>query len=116
VQLPDAHPIRSVPKLIEAACYNRVRLALKRISNPLLVVLPRLQVEVNLDDKSWVCQRPEEGSMLMMAWTDFEVHRPSLHEPVPCTLHLYHMHSGLLMGIVPEELTLELDKLLNTLS
>ncbi len=69
-------PLRSLPKRIEAAHYNRVRLAL-----PLLT------------------------------WMNFQVEgRSVLHEPVICTLHLYHYHAGLIMGKVLDALIEELDR------
>lgn len=97
MKLEDATPLRSIPRSIDAPCYNTVRLALSRFPNPVVVELAPLRVEFFLTRKSWVGRSVINGIPLL-AWTGFEVPRRALHEPVPCQLNLYHFHAGLLMG------------------
>jgi hypothetical protein len=97
--LNDLVPLRTLPKSIEAHQYNRVRLALLRLGNPLRLDIPRLHVAVTLGDKHWLCVRPLDDDLPLLAWTAFETRGRALHEAVPCRLHLYHFHAGLLMGV-----------------
>jgi hypothetical protein len=99
----DVPPLRSIPKTVEARHYNRVRLALIRLANPLRIRLSGLHqaADIILSDREWLCVDRSRDDLPLMAWTDFDVHtRAALHEPVRCTLHLYHSHAGLLMGRV----------------
>ncbi|MCL5802062.1 MAG: hypothetical protein M1283_06040 [Gammaproteobacteria bacterium] len=102
-------PLRSLPKRIEAAHYNRVRLALRRLACPLRLEIPRQPVDMILDECRWVALHLGETPLL--TWMDFQVKgRSALHEPVVCTLHLYHHHAGLIMGKVLDALIQELDR------
>ncbi len=98
--------LRIFPKCIDASCYNAIRLALRRIANPLRVDLPLHRgLSVILDDHVWFCVDSLHGDMPVLAWRDFEVHeRNSLQEVVNCQLHLYHAHAGLIMGSALEAL------------
>lgn len=100
-------PIRIMPKIIEAGCYNHVRLALSRIENPHRVSLPdHRNLDMILDDARWLCVDSARDDMPVLAWMEFDTreHSLALHAPVPCKLHLYHMHAGLVMGSVLESL------------
>lgn len=98
LNLDDLTPLRSMPKTVPAGHYNDVRLALRRLGNPLRIEMPRLNLEIVLYDKVWWCLRHYEDELPFLAWTDFKARRAGLHDPVPCQLHLYHFHAGLLMG------------------
>lgn len=106
MNLMDPHiaslrPLRTMPKTIEAACYNQVRLALLRLGIPLRVALPEHRgLEVILVNDHWLCVDSACDDLPIMAWLDFDTrrHNEALHEPVPCELRLYHMHAGLVMG------------------
>lgn len=102
-------PLRSLPKRIEAADYNRVRLALRRLACPLRLEIPRQPVEMILDERRW--EALHLGETPLLTWMDFQVKdRSALHEPVICTLHLYHYQAGLIMGKVLDALIHELDR------
>jgi hypothetical protein len=99
--IDSIRPLRVMPKTIEATCYNHVRLALRRLGNPLRVDLPEHRgLEIILYDNQWVCVDSTRDDQPVMAWIDFDTrrHRDALYEPVPCKLRLYHMHAGLVMG------------------
>ncbi|MHB1565661.1 MAG: hypothetical protein ACYCXG_02905 [Acidiferrobacter sp.] len=93
-------PIRTVDKQIDARCYNRARLAMARLGEPLEIVIAALRVRMTLESRVWVA-RSLVNDTLLMAWAEFDHRRCALHEPVSCHLHLYHFHAGLLMGRVP---------------
>ncbi len=92
--------LRTMPKSIEASIYNHVRLALRRLDSPLRVAVPRHRgLEMILDDHIWLCVDANADDQPVMAWLDFGIHhRDNLHEPVGCTLELYHRFAGLVMG------------------
>jgi hypothetical protein len=101
LQIDSLRPLRVMPKTIEAACYNHVRLALRRLGKPLRVDLPDHRgLEIILNDRVWLCIDSTHDDQPVMAWLDFDTrrHNAALHEPVPCQLRLYHMHAGLVMG------------------
>lgn len=94
-------PLRVMPKTIDAACYNQVRLALRRLGKPLRVELPEHRgLEIILENDAWLCVDSARNDQPIMAWLAFDTrkHNTALHEPVPCELRLYHMHAGLIMG------------------
>jgi hypothetical protein len=103
-RLPRQEPLRTFPKLIEADFYNRVRLALNRLSRPLRVELPDHRgLEAILDDNGWLVVDSLKADQPVLAWVEFG-HRDGLHEPVACVLKLYHVHAGLVMGTALEAL------------
>jgi hypothetical protein len=107
--------MRSLPKSVDARYYNRVRLALIRLGKPLRVALPELgQAAMLLNDEEWLCVDTSRDDLPMMAWREFEVSgRDALHEPVRCTLELYHTHAGMLMGSALQALDAALAERLN---
>lgn len=108
MKLEGVPPLRTLPKVVEARCFNKVRLALVRLGGPLSVEIPYLRIEVTLDRRCWIGRSLINGIPLL-AWTEFAVRGRGLHQNVPCALHLYHFHAGLLMGTVLDNLCTELD-------
>lgn len=103
-RLPPQEPIRTFPKLIEADCYNRVRLALNRLPWSLRVELPDHRgLDAVLDDDCWLVVDTLQADQPVLAWVEF-VQRNGLHEPVACVLKTYHVHAGLVMGTALEAL------------
>ena len=96
----ETAPWRIFPKQIEAACYNRVRLALLRLENPLRIALAQHRgLEVILYDDRWLCIDSFAEDQLVMTWCDFQIHaRDNLYEPIACELWLYHHCAGMIMG------------------
>lgn len=89
--------IRSIPSTLEAALYNRVRLALLRIANPLELELEKLGIDMVLEQTRWVGYHCRQISLPLISWDGFDTHRSALDTPVACTMHLYHNHSWLRM-------------------
>jgi hypothetical protein len=97
---PKSTALRAMPKSIEASIYNHARLALRRLGSPLRVAVPGHRgLEIILDDHTWLCVDANADDQPVMAWLDLATHhRDNLHEPVNCTLELYHRCAGLVMG------------------
>lgn len=97
---PDIPSLRSLPKWVEASCYNQVCLALHRIGRPLRLALPHHKsLEIILDHDGWLCVDCALDDLPVLAWHTFQVHnRSTLHEPIACRLELYHIHAALIMG------------------
>ncbi|MGA8146662.1 MAG: hypothetical protein WB870_03690 [Gallionellaceae bacterium] len=91
----DLPPIRSMPYTLDAVLYNRVRLALLRIRNPLELELEKLGIDLVLEKTCWVGYHCLQISLPLIAWNGFDPARSALDSPVGCTLHLYHHHSWL---------------------
>lgn len=108
-------PLRVLPKTIEAADFNRVRLALRRLGQPLRVPLAAHRgLEIILDDQAWLCVDALHQDLLILAWRSFDTAgRYGLHEDVRCELCLYHTHAGLIMGSAIEQLGLALTQRLS---
>ena len=104
--LDDQQASHTLHKIIPAEDYNRVRLALLRISNPMRIELQGMRcLDIILNDQYWLCIDPCVNDRPIMAWTDFQsTDRSAIHTPVSCMLRLYHMHAGLVMGEVLEAL------------
>lgn len=115
--LDDHQASHTMRKIIPAADYNRVRLAFRRISNPLQIELTSMKcLEIILNNQYWLCFDCCMGDRPVLAWTAFEVSgRSALNAPVACELRLYHVHAGLVMGEVLESLGSILQQQLDSL-
>ncbi len=89
--------LNSAPCSVPAARYNQVRLALRRLANPLRFELPGLRsLDMILEDGLWVIVDRDLNDIPIVAWTDFEA-RDSLHTPLQCTLRHYHAHATVII-------------------
>jgi len=101
--------LKSRPIAVEAERYNRVRLALRRLDNPLRLELPKLRsLDFILEDHLWAIVDRDLNDIPVVAWTDF-AQRTALHRPVSCTLRYYHAHAD----AVIDKALLKLDQILN---
>lgn len=112
---PTPTALRTMPKTIEAAVYNHVRLALRRMGSPLRIAVPGHRgLEVILDQHVWLCIDANADEQPVMAWVDFASGgRDNLQSPVSCTLELYHRCAGLVMGSALDSLNEALAELLS---
>lgn len=101
-RLEDVPVIKISPITVDATVYNRLRLAALRLDNPLRVALTGLKgMDFLIDDKSWICVDRTLYDLPILAWTGFKTAgRGSLHEPVPCQLHYYHIHANVIAETV----------------
>ena len=113
--LDDRYTLHTMHKIIPAEDYNRVRLALKRISNPLRLELTSMrQLDIIITDQYWLCFDNCIYDMPVLAWTEFETSgRSALNTPVECELRLYHCHAGMVMGEILESLGQALEVMLH---
>ena len=96
-RLDDIPALRSVPYAMEARLYNQVRLALRRLDNPLRVLLKGLRsLDFILEDEAWAVVDRSLNDVPVLAWRDF-ARREDLHSPVPCRLHYYHAHADVVL-------------------
>jgi hypothetical protein len=109
----DIPAIRSVPYTLDAALYNRARLALLRIGSPLELELERTGIDLVLEHACWVGYHCQQTSLPLIAWDGFDSGRSALDAPVACTMHLYHQHSWLRMPRILLALDKELQLLLS---
>jgi len=92
---------------IRAEHYNLVRIALKRLSSPVQLDLPRLRtLSLELDEETWIIADKSLNNVPVMAWLDFQPSGDSLHQPVPCRLNLYHAHADKIYDRTLEAMTL----------
>ena len=89
--------LKEVPKYsssgttVSAEVYNTVRLALRRLAPVVRMPLPGLaQIDIIIDDDSWVCVDRSMDDLPIVAWTNFSCNERGLHEPINCQLHYYH--------------------------
>jgi len=83
---------------VDAKYFNRVRIALKRLENPIRYAVPGLRsLDLLVGDEVWVCVDRSLNDLPVVAWTDFDVNRGSLHEPVPCKVRYYHAYAAAVM-------------------
>ena len=101
-KLSDIPILKTLPTYVEAAIYNRIRIASKRLSYPLRIELTNLRgLDVIVDDEAWVCVDRSLKDLPILAWTDFDVRqRQSLTAGVPCQLRFFHSHADLISGSV----------------
>ena len=107
------NPMRIFPKQVEAACYNRGRLAMLRLGRPLRITLSLHRgLEVILDSNMWLCVDSFKDDQPVLAWREFKTFaRDDLHQPIACELWLYHSCAGLVMGSALDDLQQALDQL-----
>ena len=90
--------------VINAQRYNRVRLALAWLDNPARIELTGMHdLELILDDKTWLCVDTGLGNLPVLAWKAFDIGaRNALHEPVTCRVDYYNLHAELIRDRVLE--------------
>jgi hypothetical protein len=92
-RLNEIPTLKSLPGTVDAARFNRVRLALSRLENPLRLELPGLRsMDFILENQVWAIVDRNHNDIPVVAWTDFEP-RETLHEPVHCIMRIYHLHA-----------------------
>jgi len=109
-RLNDIPTLKSLPGNVSAARFNRVRLALHRLENPMRIELPGLRsMDFILENQVWAIVDRNHNDIPIVAWTDFEP-RTTLYQPIPCTLRIYHLHAD---AIIDQALQ-KLDTILET--
>ena len=92
-RLNDIPTLKSQPSSVASVRFNRVRLALKRLENPLRIELPGLRsMDFILENQVWAVVDRNHNDIPVVAWTDF-ASRTTLHQPVYCIMRIYHLHA-----------------------
>jgi hypothetical protein len=114
-RLREVPALKVMDSVVAAKHYNRVRLALARLENPLRFPLPHLRgLDMLLAENEWVCVDRTLSDLPVLAWTDFQVSdRNALHVPVPCRLRFFHAYAGLIVGTLLQDVTVILAERLN---
>jgi hypothetical protein len=114
-RLRDVPALKVIDSVVAAKHYNRVRLALVRLENPLRFPLPHLRgLDMVLTRDEWICVDRTLNDMPVLAWTDFQKQeRLALHSPVPCRLRFFHAYAGLIVGTLLQDVAVILAERLN---
>lgn len=96
--------LESERAVISAQRYNRVRLSLSWLDNPIRLELTGMHdLELILTGNAWLCIDTGLGNLPVLAWKDFRTgQRRSLHEPVSCRIDYYNLHAELIKDRVLE--------------
>lgn len=91
---------------LDAALYNHVQLALKRLGKNLRLAIPGLKtLDLILQSDGWIVVDRALNDLPVAAWSDF--HRAdgrALHLPVACRIRLYHAHAGIILQRVLDDM------------
>lgn len=105
--LTDIPVYETIITTVSAEHFNLVQIALKRLGSPIRLELPKLRtLDFLLDEETWIIVDRSLNDIPVMAWLDFETKDRSLHEPLKCTLNLYHAHATIIQPRVIEAMTL----------
>ena len=105
--LDDIPVYDSAQTTVSAEHFNLVQIALKRLGSPIRLVLPKMRtLDFMLDEETWIIVDRSLNDIPVMAWLDFEKQDRSLHEPIKCTLNMYHAHAHIIQPRVIEAMTL----------
>jgi len=105
--LTDIPVYQTLKTAVSAEHFNLVQIALKRLGSPIRLELPKLRtLDFMLDQETWIIVDRSLNDIPVMAWLDFETKDRGLHEPLNCTLNLYHAHANIIHPRVIEAMTL----------
>jgi len=105
--LTDIPVYKTLKTAVSAEHFNLVQIALKRLDSPIRLELPKLRtLDFMLDQETWIIVDRSLNDIPVMAWLDFEKKDRGLHEPLNCTLNLYHAHANIIHPRVIEAMTL----------
>lgn len=115
-RLNDVPILESCPTLLDATHFNHVQHALHHLGESIRLQLPRLRhLDLILERQAWIIVDRGLNDIPVAAWTDFATDRDNLHQPVPCTLRLYHIHAHLILRHTLEAMELLLGEQLQGL-
>jgi hypothetical protein len=114
-RLRDVPALKVIDSVVAAKHYNRVRLALMRLEDPLRFPLPHLRgLDMVLSDTEWICVDRTLNDLPVLAWTDFQISgRSALYAPVACRLRFYHAYAGLIVGTLLQDVAVILAERIN---
>jgi len=100
---------------IAAEHFNTVQIALKRINQLIRFEPPELRtLDLILDAEEWIVVDHSSNDISVVAWSEFQTQsRTNLHEPIKCSLNLYHVHADIILDKVIIAMDLILAKMLS---
>lgn len=98
-RLDDVPVLESRPSQLDARHFNHVQHALNQLGDSVRLPIPRLKhLDLILERQAWVIVDRMLHDIPVAAWTDFATQRrDNLHQPIQCTLRLYHIHAHLVL-------------------
>lgn len=116
-RLDDLPVYKTRETSIAAKYFNRVQIAFNRLGEPINIPLTELRnLELILNRDAWIVVDNDVNHIPILAWVDFQSEgRIALHEPVPCSLKIYHMHATVILEKVSTFMQDELSKRLSEL-
>ncbi len=77
---------------VDARYFNHVCLALKRIDREIRLRIPKLKhLDLILQKDAWIIVDRALYDYPIAAWCEFDqTTRNALHEPIPCSIRIYH--------------------------
>lgn len=85
---------------VDAAYYNHVQTALKRLGRQLRLSVPKLKhLDLIIQKDAWIVVDRVLNDVPVAAWTDFEAEgRDNLHEPIPCQIRFFHFAARMVLN------------------
>ena len=95
---------------VEAAYYNEVQTALKKLGRQIRFRIPKLKhLDLILQKDAWIVVDRALSDFPILAWTEFQTEgRDSLTEPVPCKVLIFHFAASMILRRTLEAMDLML--------
>ena len=95
---------------VEAAYYNEVQTALKKLGPQIRFRIPKLKhLDLILQKDAWIVVDRALSDFPILAWTDFQTEgRESLLEPVQCEVRIFHFAASMILRRTLEAMDLML--------
>jgi len=95
---------------VEAAYYNEVQTALKKLGPQIRFKIPKLKhLDLILQKKAWIVVDRALSDFPILAWTDFQIEgRESLLEPIKCEVPIFHFAASMILRRTLEAMDLML--------
>lgn len=107
-RLDDIPILELIDSEIKSVHYNHVQVALKRLGDSIRYRIPKLKhLDLILEKNAWIIVDRVLNDIPIAAWTNFQsTQRVGLHEPVNCTLRLYHANARMILSRTLEAMEL----------
>ena len=95
---------------VEAAYYNEVQTALKKLGPQIRFKIPKLKhLDLILQKDAWIVVDRALSDFPILAWTDFKTEgRESLLEPIRCEVLIFHFAASMILRRTLEAMDLML--------
>lgn len=83
---------------VEAAYYNHVQTALKKLGIPEIRFRLMKHLDLIVQKDAWIVVDRALNDIPVVGWMNFDVaHRQSLHEPVVCEIRFWHVAATMIL-------------------